>query len=466
MTAIAPSEVAAPNSRSMTFYRAAWRWHFYAGLFVIPFLLMLSLTGLTMVFRPQLENLQYGSLLNVAPQSMVYPLEAQKLAVKQAFPNGEISRVQVTNRPDRSTAFAVTNKGQDLNVYVNPYTNKVLGSVANDNTLYAIADKIHGTLLLGETGDRLVEIAAGWAIVLTITGLYLWWPRRGKEKRNWRAAFVPERAKGRSGWKNAHSVVGFWISGILLFFLLSGMAWTGIWGGKFVQAWNTFPANKWNNVPKSTQTLDSLNRPGEKVIPWNLEQTPIPQSGSAAGAIGVAKPVTLDSVAAFARAKLPAFSISSPSDAKGVYTVSASTMSGDVTDARKDLTLHIDQYSGKVLANVGWAEYNLGAKAMASGIALHQGRYGLWNQLLGAAFCLLILFICSSGVVMWWLRRPAGAKRLHAPPMPNVALWRGGAVIMLLLGLAFPLVGATLLTVLLLDLLVLRRVPVVKTALN
>ena len=32
-------------SRLPAFHAVAWRWHFYAGLYVVPFLLMLALTG-------------------------------------------------------------------------------------------------------------------------------------------------------------------------------------------------------------------------------------------------------------------------------------------------------------------------------------------------------------------------------------------------------------------------------------
>lgn len=31
---------------NVSFYNLAWRWHFYAGLFVAPFMIMLSLTGM------------------------------------------------------------------------------------------------------------------------------------------------------------------------------------------------------------------------------------------------------------------------------------------------------------------------------------------------------------------------------------------------------------------------------------
>jgi len=33
------------------FYRAVWRWHFYAGLFVLPFIAWLALTGATYLYQ-------------------------------------------------------------------------------------------------------------------------------------------------------------------------------------------------------------------------------------------------------------------------------------------------------------------------------------------------------------------------------------------------------------------------------
>jgi hypothetical protein len=34
-----------PTRTRCTWYNAVWRWHFYAGLFCIPFIIWLSLTG-------------------------------------------------------------------------------------------------------------------------------------------------------------------------------------------------------------------------------------------------------------------------------------------------------------------------------------------------------------------------------------------------------------------------------------
>ncbi len=67
---------------------------------------------------------------------------------------------------------------------------------------------------------------------------------------------------------------------------------------------------------------------------------------------------------------------------------------------------------------------------------------------------------------MWWKRRPSGA-RLGAPPRPQEVPYAKGALLITLgLSLAFPMLGLTLLAVIVLDLLVLSAVPPLKRALS
>ena len=133
-------------------------------------------------------------------------------------------------------------------------------------------------------------------------------------------------------------------------------------------------------------------------------------------------------------------------DDKGVFTVALFA-----DDPRHDATLHLDQYSGQVLADIRWADYGLVARAVESGAMLHEGKmFGLANQLLMLLACLLILLASVSGLVMWWKRRPQG--RFGVPPLRHdLPLWKGGVAIMFGLGLLFPLVGASLLLMLVLD---------------
>jgi uncharacterized iron-regulated membrane protein len=77
--------------------------------------------------------------------------------------------------------------------------------------------------------------------------------------------------------------------------------------------------------------------------------------------------------------------------------------------------------------------------------------YGLPNQLLMVATCIVIVLMSVSALVMWWMRRPQGS--LGAPRYPeDYRIPRTILLIALLVGIAFPLVGVSILVMLLIDL--------------
>lgn len=80
-TVTTPQPTAA--ARRKTLYFLTWRWHFYAGLFVVPFMLMLALTGLVMLFDDEIEQARYAEVLNVTPQAQVMPVSQQLAAVQR-----------------------------------------------------------------------------------------------------------------------------------------------------------------------------------------------------------------------------------------------------------------------------------------------------------------------------------------------------------------------------------------------
>jgi uncharacterized iron-regulated membrane protein len=421
-------------------YRAVWRWHFYAGLVVVPFLLVFALTGLVMLYGNSVETF-LGKKYPVTPGGERLSITAQAQAAQAAIPGGS-ARLYVQPAEDsRAAVFIVNADGKDHVVSLDPHDGKILGTIVKDDTWFYWADHIHGTLLLGDFGDRLQETAAGLGIVLVLTGLYLWWPRNRRDRIQ---ALVPNlKSRGRALWRQLHMTLGFYFSVLLLFFLISGMAWTGIWGTKIVQAWNTLPAEKFD-APLSDKTHAAMNHGAMKEVPWALEQTPMPESGSLKGKQGIPMhtKVDLDSVAAYARSVGfdGQFRINLPSGPEGVYTISADSMDGDTNDPFGDRTLHIDQYSGKVLADIRFADYSLGGKAMAAGVAFHQGNLGLWNTILNTLYCLFVVFMCVSGVVMWWKRRPAGG--LGAPRYPSdYRIPRAVLGIAIAVSVAFPLTG-------------------------
>ncbi|WP_299475585.1 PepSY domain-containing protein [uncultured Roseibium sp.] len=459
---------AAGASTPSRFYLAAWRWHFYAGLFVLPFLTILAVTGMMMMYIGYFDGRDGEKITVPVPEnSVALNVSTQAEAALASLPGSTLAE-WLKGRSDNSVSvFRIAKDDEQMMVAVNPYTGDIVDSWNRRQGWYDFADGIHSDLLLGTPGDRLLEIAAGLAIVLVVTGIYLWWPRDVSLAR----ALVPDlRQKGRALWKTLHVNVGIYVSVLLLLFLVTGMSWTGIWGGKIVQAWSTFPAEKWDNVPLSDETHASMNHGAVSDVPWALEQTPMPASGSTEGVEGTAPgvPVDIDSVAALAEKTgfSARYRVAFPRSETGVWTINQDTMSSDAEDPFADRTVHVDQYTGRVLANVSFADYSAAGKAMAVGIPFHMGLMGLWNLILNTAVCLSVIFLSISGAVMWWLRRPKGlALRVFAPKTPeDLPHWRGAMILMLALSLAFPLAGVTLLSVLALDYLIVKRVPVLRRA--
>lgn len=462
MTSI--NTTAQPEGGVNKLYFAAWRWHFYAGLFVIPFLSILAITGASMLWIAWIDG-RDGERTLVIPQEIVAPVSQQAAAAIAAIPNGTLKQYVAPRTHDVAALFRVDHDGDATMIAVDPYTAQVVETFRRRSGWYDFVDNIHSNLMLGVTGDRLLETAASLTLVLIATGLYLWWPRGT----GWRGALVPRFGRGRAVWKSLHGVVGIWLSFFLVFFLVSGLAWSGVWGEKMVQAWNQFPAEKWDNVPLSDDIHASMNH-DRREVPWALEQTPMPASGGDVGTAGVVDgSVTLDTVDTLAReiGFDARYQLNVPQSATGVWTLSRDSMNTDSTDPMSDRTVHVDQFTGKILADVRFEGYSLAGKAMAVGIALHMGTLGFWSVIANSIVCLSVLFLCVSSIVLWWKRRPINAGRLSAPPMPKeLPLWQGAVLVGLAVSMAFPMAGFALLFVLAIDVLILSRFPKLRHSLT
>lgn len=123
--------------------------------------------------------------------------------------------------------------------------------------------------------------------------------------------------------------------------------------------------------------------------------------------------------------------------------------------------IHLDQYSGKPLIDMSYADYGPLGKALEWGINVHMGQeFGLANQLVLLAACLAIVLLCVSALVMWWKRRPQGS--LGVPPLPaEKATLRGVVALLAIGGLAFPLVGLSLIVMVAVDSILVRKMQLI-----
>ncbi|WP_457328998.1 PepSY-associated TM helix domain-containing protein [Rhizobacter sp. P5_C2] len=446
-------------ARSSSLYRAVWRWHFYAGLLCLPFLVMMAITGALYLFRDEIDAIVYRDLLQVpAAASRALPPEALVANAVAAVP-GSVRRYVPAAAAGRSAEVGIAGAdGQRITVYLDPSTGAVLGHLRDDRKLMEVVKHIHSLVIAGTVANHGIEIVAGWTIVLVVTGTCLWWPRG----RSGGVISVRGSPAKRLWWRDLHAVTGAFAAIAILFLAVTGMPWSAFWGHQFgalTNAWGIgLPAYVWSKAPPSTVPMAQQ---GE--VPWTLGQATVPLSAAApadphAGHAGhggggpvptaTSGAIGLDAaIATFERLQLePGYSVNLPNGPRGVYT--AMLFPDDVTHER---VIHLDQYSGRPLIDVGYADYGVAGKATEWGVSLHTGRqFGLVNQLVMLAGCLAIIALAVTSAVMWWKRRPGG--QLAAPERKDGdRLARPVIAIAVVLGLLYPLLGASMLAALALD---------------
>lgn len=430
-------ENAAMRSAS-NLYRAVWRWHFYAGLMVLPFMITLAVTGALYLFKDEIDTAVYSDLKRVSVELSKVSPEVMVDAALTNYPGTAVKYLDPATPQSSAEITVTTDDFGKLAVYVNPYSGAVLGALPDRGTIMWTIRYLHSLKYFGDTARLLIELAGGWSILLVGTGIYLWWPRGKKGG----VVTVRGKPRNRMFWRDLHAVTGLFVGVFIVFLAITGMPWSGVWGEK-VNEWANgsnfgYPSGVRVDVPMSGEHLDHVAKTS-----WSLEQAKLPESSEAAGTpIGLNK-----AVETFDRLGLHrGYAVAIPGKPTGVYTGSVYP-----DDASQQRVIHLDQYSGEPLIDMGFADYGLGGKWMEWGISVHMGQeFGLANQVVLLVACMGIVLLAVSAGVMWWKRRPVGS--LGVPPLPeDTRVFRGLIAILAIGGIAFPLVGISLLVMLALD---------------
>lgn len=376
--------IAAADPRDLR--RRAWRWHFLAALLVIPFVLWQSVTGVIYLWSEAWVDHRHADLRFVERGAVPVVLDAQVEAARAAHPGLRIGSVRVPADPARSTEVLLTaGNGLPLAAYVDPYRGVVLGSLSGVAWPAGWSRALHGGWPLGDAGSWLLEIGACWALVMVLTGLYLWWPRDGRGLR----ALLPRLRSGRrTFWRDLHACVAVWFSLLIVLFLLTAMPWTHFWGG---------------------QWLAPLQRISGQQPPRAAGFAPVFAGADAeTGATPDLQAVLARARAAGLDADLVLTWIDGPPGA----AVAIREATARTAQARYLLA---DRGSGRVLERADWSQFPPLAKAIATGVDVHEGRYfGRPGPWINTLFALVLVWLCVTGAMAWWRRRPA--RSLGVPP--------------------------------------------------
>ncbi|MEM9971939.1 MAG: PepSY domain-containing protein, partial [Pseudomonadota bacterium] len=229
MTDLPMEEARRQRTTGGAFYRLVWKWHFLASLYVLPFMAMLAVTGGIYLYKPQIEEWIYADRLNVTVGDARVSYEQQLAAVEAEAGLTRVRGVKTEDVPGRATLIEFNDADKVRSyAWVDPYTAEVLAVTPREDMAMQVVRKLHGELLLGDFGTKFVELAAHWAIVMFITGAYLWWPRG---QRTLKTAVSLPRGTGRSWWRETHLFTGMLATVLVVPIIVSGLPWTDVWGG-------------------------------------------------------------------------------------------------------------------------------------------------------------------------------------------------------------------------------------------
>lgn len=435
-------------------HHIVWRWHFYAGLFCIPFIVLLAVTGGIYLFKPQVESALDAPYERLVLTGQAAPAHQQVQAALQAVPGATLQAYELPANSQSAVRVLVKQAQVVTRVYVHPQTLQILKVVREDDKLMRVVHRLHGNLLLGQRGSYLVELAASWAIVMVITGLYLWWPKAGQ---GLAGVVYPRFGKSsRVFWRDLHGVIGFWISFFTLLLLVSGLPWTKSWGGMLKEIRQTSPVS----VKAQDWTIGGVaageHAGHEGHHMQSHAQLPTQDYRLLDQLVNTVKPLHL----------APPVLITPPSQKSADWTARS-----DAQNRPLRVNLSFDA-SGNIKSRQNFADRPLLDRIIGVGVAIHEGQlFGWLNQLLGAITALGLMTLSLSAMVLWWKRRWAQASSqpsLGAPPHGKAPAPYAWAMITLILalGVVLPFFGLSLLLVLLVERWVMPFFPATSTYLG
>lgn len=252
-------------------------------------------------------------------------------------------------------------------VFIDPVSGAVLGSrKAQLSPILAFSHQLHGNFLMGREGRQFVGWLGVAMLALGVTGLALWWPKRGQ----WKYAFFVRRtAKGLRFHRELHAATGIWIFVVFMIVSFSGVV-------------IAFP---------NTFGLAGGGQAGGGVT-FNLREGPEIAPLAGATAIGA------DRALAMARTAMPD---AEPTSLSLPVRPDRTIMVNMLAHGAVGATVYIDPWRGEVVAKRDPSQNFLAWQR-----PLHQGSGlgAIWKALVFLSGLVPALFVIT-GVIMWVKKR-------------------------------------------------------------
>lgn len=203
-----------PAASNFRLRRVLVQVHLWLGIGLAVLLVPISLSGAALVWHDQFDALfhpaRYAATAgpSLSPSQLIARASAalergfQPIALR--MPESDGWPATVSAREGRRGEGA---RPRLVTVYLDPATGRVLDTVEFRDSLIGVLHRFHENLTVPEYSGRAV---VGWVgvamLILSLSGIYMWWPRNAGFLRGLRFTRGPALSF------NLHHLFGFWIS--------------------------------------------------------------------------------------------------------------------------------------------------------------------------------------------------------------------------------------------------------------
>ncbi|HVU15571.1 MAG TPA: PepSY-associated TM helix domain-containing protein [Candidatus Didemnitutus sp.] len=405
----------------MNRFRSVLFWaHFACGTIAGVFIAVMCVTGTLLAFEKSIADFVDRESVRVAPPpDHSSPLGIREILRRVRDQNDDARPTAVTVSSDPAVAVRV-DLGRDGTVFANPYSGEIHSANASVRSFFNAVEDWHRALALG--GDRRpigrAITGAGNAafLILALSGIYLWMPRRWSWSAFRSAISLRWRLAGRARDFNWHTTVGIWASPILVVLTLTALPMSYRWANDALYhlVGSTPPAAPTAEstptiVPPSPDTRpldpDALITvaktavPGWETITLRLRNARRPE-GSATGA-----PREVSRRGESARG----------GNSRATTAAGLSVRAAHRWPLFSSVMLSVNPYTGEILQQSDFATTETGRRWRSWARFLHTGEaFGLPGQMVAAAGTLGGIVLVVTGVALA-CRRVFGRRQQTVP---------------------------------------------------
>jgi uncharacterized iron-regulated membrane protein len=366
---------------SSKFKKAIRLIHLWLGLGSGLVVFIVAITGAIWSFESEISDLCYGyRKVSAMPNKPTISLQEVKVIV-QPYLN-KINSVSYLGA-DRSIQvrewYKIDGKLINNYLYIHPQTGQVLKVQLNDPSFFDIVVELHTCLLLGEWGTEIVRYATLIFFLLLVSGIILWWPKKGKN--------ISQRLrfewKFTTKWRrknfDLHAILGFYSAWIILFAAMTGLAWGFKW------------------VDQSIYAIASMGAPYQDYT--ELVSLSDPETKSIAA---IEDRILHDAIGRYTKPIANWYYYFPQSETESVSLY----LNPDADTWYQSTNYYYDQRNGQLLQCESNATFNNGQKLRNMYFDIHIGKIlGIPGQLLMFFASLIVASLPITGFLIWWGRR-------------------------------------------------------------